>query len=212
MSDSAHNIAIIMDGSRQWAEWHRASEIEALQASWETLKARLGDALDFGIEELTVLPARPRSDCDLIEWIASDISALLDLGVRVCFIGQREKVSAKTNERIALIEAATAANGRITLFLAQNYDGREEIVVAAQTFSDGGESEFSQHLDVPQMHDPDLLIRTFGERRLSGYPVWRCAYSELIFRDEPWPAFNRIALEECLYEFDSRQRRYGARL
>ena len=108
-------------------------------------------------------------------------------------------------------EERTAANERITLFVAFDYGGRAEIVDAARTFSGGTEDEFRRHLYAPEMHDPDLLIRTSGEQRISNYLLWQCAYSELVFRDELWPDFTREAFEESLEEFASRKRRFGAR-
>ena len=108
-------------------------------------------------------------------------------------------------------EALTAANERITLFVAFNYGGRAEILDAARRFAGGTEEEFRQCLYAPEMHDPDLIIRTSGERRLSNYLLWQSAYSELIFRDELWPDFTRAALEQSLAEFSERRRRFGGR-
>ena len=107
-------------------------------------------------------------------------------------------------------EELTAANDRITLFVAFNYGGRAEIVDAAERFTGGSEEEFRRHLYAPEMHDPDLLIRTSGERRISNYLLWQCAYSELVFRDELWPDFTREAFEESLGEYEERERRFGA--
>ena len=103
------------------------------------------------------------------------------------------------------------ANDRITLFIAFNYGGRAEIVDAARTFTGDTEEEFRHHLYAPDMHDPDLLIRTSGEQRISNYLLWQCAYSELVFRDELWPDFSRAAFEASLEEFAAPRRRFGAR-
>jgi undecaprenyl diphosphate synthase len=108
-------------------------------------------------------------------------------------------------------EEVTRENRRITLFVAFNYGGRAEIVDAARTFASGDEAEFRSHLYAPGMHDPDLIIRTSGERRLSNYLLWQGAYSELVFRDELWPDFSRRAFEQSLDEFAARQRRFGGR-
>src|SRR5204862_2165110 len=108
-------------------------------------------------------------------------------------------------------ESATAANDRITLFVSFNYGGRAEIVDAARSFSGTTEEEFRQHLYAPDMHDPDLLIRTSGELRISNYLLWQIAYSELVFREELWPDFSREAFRESLDEFEARKRRFGAR-
>ncbi|HUC08325.1 MAG TPA: polyprenyl diphosphate synthase, partial [Solirubrobacterales bacterium] len=132
-------------------------------------------------------------------------------GVRMRFVGRREGVSEELTRRMEWAEETTAANDRITLFVAFNYGGRAEIVDAARRFDGGSEEEFRRHLYAPEMHDPDLLIRTSGEQRISNYLLWQCAYSELVFRDELWPDFDRAALESCLREFEARQRRFGAR-
>ncbi len=108
-------------------------------------------------------------------------------------------------------ESETAANDRITLFVAFNYGGRAEILDAAAAYEGGGEEEFHKHLYAPEMHDPDLLIRTSGEQRISNYLLWQCAYSEFVFREELWPDFNREAFESSLAEYEERQRRFGAR-
>jgi undecaprenyl diphosphate synthase len=108
-------------------------------------------------------------------------------------------------------EAKTAANERITLFVAFNYGGRAEIVDAARTFTGESEDDFRRQLYAPDMHDPDLLIRTSGEMRLSNYLLWQCAYSEFVFRDELWPDFTREAFEASLAEYTARRRRFGGR-
>ena len=128
------------------------------------------------------------------------------------FIGRRaEPVPAELIDRMAWAEGVTAANTRITLFVAFNYGGRAEIVDAARSFAGGGEADFRDHLYAPEMHDPDLIIRTSGEQRLSNYLLWQGAYSELVFRDELWPDFSRETFEASLDEFAARQRRFGAR-
>jgi undecaprenyl diphosphate synthase len=108
-------------------------------------------------------------------------------------------------------EALTDENQRITLFVAFNYGGRAEILDAARRFEGTTEEEFRDCLYAPEMHDPDLIIRTSGERRLSNYLLWQSAYSELVFRDELWPDFTRETLEESLAEFSERRRRFGGR-
>jgi undecaprenyl diphosphate synthase len=133
-------------------------------------------------------------------------------GVRMRFIGRREDpVPPELIERMAWAEGVTAQNRRITLFVAFNYGGRAEILDAARSFSDGDEADFRRCLYAPEMHDPDLIIRTSGEQRLSNYLLWQGAYAELVFRDELWPDFSRAAFEESLEEFAARQRRFGGR-
>ena len=132
-------------------------------------------------------------------------------GVRMRFIGRREGISEELTNRMDWAESQTAANNRITLFVAFNYGGRAEILDAAAAYEGGGEEEFHKHLYAPEMHDPDLLIRTSGEQRISNYLLWQCAYSEFVFREELWPDFDREAFASSLAEYEERQRRFGAR-
>jgi undecaprenyl diphosphate synthase len=108
-------------------------------------------------------------------------------------------------------ERETEGNSRMTLYVAFNYGGRAEIVDAARRFDGGDEEDFAKLLYAPEMNDPDILIRTSGERRLSNYLLWQCAYSELVFSDVLWPDFNRDELAAALDEFSARERRFGAR-
>ncbi len=108
-------------------------------------------------------------------------------------------------------ESLTAENHRITLFIAFNYGGRAEIIDAARRFNGSTEEEFRRCLYAPEMHDPDLIIRTGGDRRLSNYLLWQSAYAELVFRDELWPDFTREAFHQSLEEFHERHRRFGGR-
>ena len=127
------------------------------------------------------------------------------------FIGRRSGIDPGLAERMRWAEEMTAGNDRIRFFIAFNYGGRAEIVDAAARFTGQGEEEFRACLYAPEMHDPDLLIRTSGELRVSNYLLWQCAYSELVFRDELWPDFSRKAFEQSLQEFEARQRRFGTR-
>ena len=127
------------------------------------------------------------------------------------FIGRRNRLDPELLGRMEWAEEKTGANERITLFVAFDYGGRAEIVDAARTFSGETEEQFREHLYAPDMHDPDLLIRTSGEQRVSNYLLWQVAYSEFVFRNELWPDFTREALAESLEEFAARARRFGAR-
>ena len=128
------------------------------------------------------------------------------------FIGRRsDPVPPELVERMVWAEKLTEDNDRITLFVAFNYGGRAEIVDAARTFTSGTEEDFRAHLYAPDMHDPDLIIRTSGERRISNYLLWQGAYSEWVFRDELWPEFSRESLEASLEDFAARSRRFGGR-
>jgi undecaprenyl diphosphate synthase len=145
------------------------------------------------------------------ERILGETPELDDEGVRMRFIGRREGVAEALLEQMRWAEEKTAANDRITLFVAFNYGGRAEIIDAARTFEGTTEEEFRAHLYAPDMHDPDLIIRTSGEQRLSNYLMWQSAYSELHFTEVLWPDFSREDLESALAEFDARKRRFGGR-
>jgi len=222
VSASARYVAIITDGNGRWAEQRGLPIVEGHRAGADTVKARLRDAVELGVEELTVFSfstenwSRPAEEvAALMEMFGERIDAetpeLKEEGVRMRFVGRREGVAPELVERMAWAEETTAANERIVLFVAFNYGGRAEIVDAARGFESGSEEDFRRRLYAPEMHDPDLLIRTSGEQRISNYLLWQCAYSELVFRDELWPDFGREALEACLEEFAARRRRFGAR-
>jgi undecaprenyl diphosphate synthase len=219
---SARHVAIITDGNGRWAEQRGLPVIEGHRAGADVVKERLRDAVDLGIEELTVFSfstenwSRPEKEVEGLmtmfgERIQAETPELDEEGVRMRFIGRRAGVAPELAELMDWAERTTAGNGRIVLYVAFNYGGRAEILNAARSFEGDSEEEFRRHLYAPEMHDPDLLIRTSGESRISNYLLWQCAYSELIFRDELWPDFGRAALEESLAEFESRQRRFGAR-
>ncbi|HEY7949639.1 MAG TPA: polyprenyl diphosphate synthase [Solirubrobacterales bacterium] len=222
MSASARYVAIITDGNGRWAEQRGIPTVEGHRTGADTVKARLRDAVELGIEELTVFSfstenwSRPAEEVSALmamfgERIDAETPELDAEGVRMRFVGRREGVAPELVERMEWAEETTAANERITLFVAFNYGGRAEIVDAARGFEGDSDEEFRRRLYAPEMHDPDLLIRTSGERRISNFLLWQCAYSELVFRDELWPDFGREALEESLREFEERQRRFGAR-
>ena len=196
--------------------------IEGHRAGADGVKARLRDGARLGIEELTVFSfstenwTRPPDEvAGLMEMFAERIDRetpeLHEEGVRMRFIGRREGVPPQLARRMDWAEEVTGDNTRITLFVAFNYGGRAEIVDAARTFSGETEDQFRKHLYAPDMHDPDLLIRTSGEQRISNYLLWQCAYSEFVFRDELWPDFSSEAFEAALSEYARRRRRFGAR-
>jgi undecaprenyl diphosphate synthase len=192
------------------------------EAGADVVKARLRDAAEFGIRELTVYSfstenwTRPPAEVSGLmtmfgERIDRETPELHDEGVRMRFIGRRDGLDAELVRRMEWAEQKTAGNERITLFVAFNYGGRAEIVDAARTFQGETEEEFRRHLYAPDMHDPDLLIRTSGELRISNYLLWQLAYAEFVFRDELWPDFSRAAFEAALEEYAARRRRFGAR-
>ncbi len=219
----ARYVAIITDGNGRWAQRRGLPVIAGHEAGADTVKARLRDAARLGVRELTVYSFSTEN------WSRdhAEVSGLMDMfgrrieletpelhaeGVRMRFIGRRAApVAPDLITRMSWAEDLTRGNDRITLFVAFNYGGRAEIVDAARTFNGETEAEFRQHLYAADMHDPDLVIRTSGERRLSNYLLWQAAYSEFVFRDELWPDFSRSAFEESLDEFAARRRRFGGR-
>jgi undecaprenyl diphosphate synthase len=218
----ARYVAIITDGNGRWARAHGVPVNEGHSAGADTVRARLRDAAELGVEELTVYSfstenwSRPAEEVAglmsmLSQRISSETPVLDREGVRMRFIGRREGVGAELAEKMEWAEGVTAANSRITLFVAFNYGGRAEILDAAKRYEGGGEEQFRAALYAPDMHDPDLIIRTSGERRLSNYLLWQSAYSELVFREELWPDFDRSALEQSLAEYAARKRRFGGR-
>jgi len=215
-------VAIITDGNGRWAQSRGLPVKEGHQAGADVVKARLRDAVEFGIKELTVFSfstenwsRSPEEVSALMEMfsqrIVSESPELHEEGVRMRFIGRREGVSEKLQRQMEEAEALTDGNREITFFIAFNYGGRAEIVDAARRFEGTTEEEFQQCLYAPEMHDPELLIRTSGEQRISNYLLWQCAYSEFVFRDELWPDFTREAFASSLEEYGNRQRRFGTR-
>jgi undecaprenyl diphosphate synthase len=222
VSAAPRYVAIITDGNGRWAERRGVPTLEGHKAGADVVKARLRDAVEFGVEELTVYSfstenwsRSPQEVAGLMrmfgERIDRETPELDAEGVRMRFIGRRDRISPELVERIERAEETTRPNDRITLFVCFDYGGRTEIVDAARRFEGTTEEEFAQLLYAPEMNDPDLLIRTSGEQRISNYLLWQCAYSEFVFRDELWPDFTREAFRASLDEFEARQRRYGGR-
>ena len=221
-SQTARYVAIITDGNGRWARARGLPVNEGHDAGADTVKARLRDAVMLGVRELTVYSfstenwsRSPEEVQGLMAMFARRVGGetpeLHSEGVRMRFIGRREGIPEELVQRMEWAEQLTDANSRITLFVAFNYGGRAEIVDAARAFTGGDEEDFRKLLYAPEMHDPDLIIRTSGERRLSNYLLWQSAYSELVFRDELWPDFTRAALEQALAEYAERRRRFGGR-
>lgn len=211
-----------MDGNARWARERRLPVLAGHREGAQALKRTVRHAVELGVEELTVYAfstenwSRPRAEVEglmelFTELIASETPELDDQGVRMRFIGRREGLSPELVERMGWAEATTRRNERMTLYVAFNYGGRAELVDAARRFDGGDEEEFRSHLYAPEMADPELLIRTSGERRLSNYLLWQCAYSELVFPDALWPDFDRDDLVAALDQYSARERRFGAR-
>ncbi len=219
----ARYVAIIIDGNGRWAHGRGLPVLDGHRAGADVVKARLRDAVELGVRELTVYSfstenwSRSAEEVTALmrmfsERIERETPELHAEGVRMRFVGRRsEPVPRALVEQMEWAERLTAQNTRITLFVAFNYGGRAEILDAARSFAGGGEEDFRRHLYAPEMHDPDLVIRTSGERRISNYLLWQAAYAELVFRDELWPDFSRAAFEAALGEFSARRRRFGGR-
>ena len=218
----ARYVAIITDGNGRWAQARDLPVAEGHKAGADVVKARLRDAVELGIKELTVYSfstenwSRSAEEVTALmrmfsERILGETPELKAEGVRMRFVGRRDKVAGALLEQMDWAEAETADNDTITLFVAFNYGGRAEIVDAAARYDGGGEDAFRELLYAPEMHDPDLVIRTSGEQRTSNFLLWQAAYSEWVFRDELWPDFSREAFEASLAEYEARTRRFGGR-
>jgi undecaprenyl diphosphate synthase len=219
---AAQHVAIIMDGNARWAEARGMPVLAGHRQGAKTLKETVKIAVRLGIRELTVYAFstenwnRPRDEVEglmamFAELIDSETPELNEQGVRMRFVGRRDEVSERLQDRMTWAEGETAQNERMTLFVAFNYGGRAEILDAAARFQGGSEEDFAACLYAPEMTDPDLLIRTSGEMRTSNFLLWQCAYSELIFTETLWPDFSEDDLRTALGEYAERGRRFGAR-
>jgi undecaprenyl diphosphate synthase len=222
VSDQARYVAIIMDGNARWAEKHDLPVLEGHREGARTLKRTIRDAKALGIEELTAFAfstenwTRPPWEVTGLmemfgELIDSEVPELHEEQVRLRFVGRREQITDRLREKIEWAEDLTREHVARTVFIAFDYGGRAEILDAAREYAGGGEEEFKSRLYAPDMHDPDLVIRTSGEQRLSNFLLWQSAYSELYFSDKLWPDFDREELAAALAEYISRQLRFGAR-
>jgi undecaprenyl diphosphate synthase len=218
----ARYVAIIMDGNARWAAGHDRPVLEGHREGARALKRTVRNAVKHDVRELTVYAfstenwSRPAAEVEglmamFAELIESETPELDEEGVRMRFIGRLDEVSDTLRERMAWAERETRENDRMTLFVAFNYGARAEIVDAAERYEGGGEEQFSKLLYAPEMTEPDLLIRTSGEHRLSNFLLWQTAYSELVFSDVLWPDFDEEHLRAALDEFGARERRFGAR-
>lgn len=221
------SVAIIMDGNGRWAR-HRGLPVAAgHRAGARALKRVVRAAADSGIRDLTVFSfstenwTRPDSEVGALmnlfcEQIDSEVPELVREGVQIRFIGRIDELEDSLRDRIAEAEDATAGNERLRLFVAMNYGGRREIVDAARRFAaeagpGAGEAEFAQYMYGPELRDPELVIRTSGEQRLSNFLLWQSAYAELHFSPQLWPDFGAHDLHTALADYAGRQRRFGGR-
>jgi undecaprenyl diphosphate synthase len=220
-------VAIIMDGNGRWAAKRHLPAIAGHREGAKALKRTIKTASGAGVEELSVYAfstenwKRPREEVDalmdmFVELIDKEVPELNERGIRVRFIGHREDLSQNLLDRVDWAEAMTGENQGMALFVAFNYGGRAEILDAVnEAVASGaalqGEDDFRRLLYAPEMHDPELLIRTSGELRISNFLLWQSAYCELYFSDKLWPNFAEEDLLEAMQDFKRRKRRFGAR-
>jgi undecaprenyl diphosphate synthase len=227
--EHARSVAIIMDGNGRWAAKRGLPVAEGHRAGTRALRRTVEAAIDLGVESLAVYAfstenwSRPEGEVESLmdifgETIERELPDLVRQGVRTRFIGRRDRASGKLREQMARLEEETGGNDRLRLWVALDYGGREELVEAARRLAESGinpaeidESIFRAHLYAPDLPDPDLLIRTSGELRISNFLLWQLAYSELVFTDTLWPDFGRAELEQALAAYARRRRRFGGR-
>jgi undecaprenyl diphosphate synthase len=228
-SRAARSVAIIMDGNGRWAESRGLEVADGHRAGTRALRRTVEAAIDLGVESLCVYAfstenwARPDEEVASLmvilgETIDRELPDLAEKGVRTRFMGRRDRVPAALREAMAGLEAATAANERLQLWIAFDYGGRAELVEATRRLVDEGvppgeidEAAVTERLYAPELPEVDLLVRTSGELRVSNFLLWQAAYAELVFTPTLWPDFGETDLREALDEFARRQRRFGGR-
>jgi undecaprenyl diphosphate synthase len=215
-----------MDGNGRWARKQGLSVAEGHRAGTKALRRTVEAAIDLGVESLAVYAfstenwSRPAEEVGALmelfpETIDRELRDLAEQGVRTRFIGRRDRASDALLRKMEELEGETAAETRFQLWIAFDYGGRSEIVDAAKRAAEAGveldEETFASYLYAPDMPDPDLLIRTSGELRISNFLLWQLAYAELIFVDTLWPDFGEQELRSALDDYASRRRRFGGR-
>jgi undecaprenyl diphosphate synthase len=226
------HIAIIMDGNGRWAQGRGLPRLAGHRKGADAVRRTLVAAGELGIPYLTLFGfssenwKRPRDEVDslmglLRHYLRSEIAELHRNGVRLRVIGERDRLAADIAAMIRNAEAVTRDNDRMNLTIALSYGGRAEIVAAARAIAaeviagklalDGiDEAAVGRHLFTSELPEPDLLIRTSGEQRISNFLLWQCAYAELVFTKTLWPDFGRADLEQAVADYGGRERRYGA--
>jgi undecaprenyl diphosphate synthase len=228
-SSVASSVAIIMDGSGRWAAARGVPVAEGHREGARALRRAVEAAIDLGVRSLAVYAfstenwARPPDEVESIlelldETIDRELPDLARQGVRTRFFGRRDRVPPDLRDKMAALEAETAGNERLLLWIAFDYGSRAELVEAARKLvadgvrpEDVSEGALAERLFAPELPDPDLVVRTSGERRLSNFLLWQSAYAELVFTDVLWPDFGEDDLRAALDEFASRRRRFGGR-
>ena len=226
MPGVARAVAIVMDGNGRWAKRRGLPVAAGHRAGTKALRRTVEAAIDLGVQSLAVYAfstenwTRPPDEVDALmelfpETIDRELRDLADEGVRTRFIGRRDRASEELQRKMAELEAETADKTRFQLWIAFDYGGRAEIVEAARRAAAAGveldERTFASFLYAPEMPDPDLVIRTSGEQRISNFFLWQSAYAELVFVDTLWPDFGKDELRSALEEYASRRRRFGGR-
>jgi undecaprenyl diphosphate synthase len=229
LPDVARSIAIIMDGNGRWARRRHLPVAAGHRAGTRALRRSVEAAIDLGVESLCVYAfstenwSRPSDEIDalmeiFVETIERELPDLAREGVRTRFIGRRDRATPELLAKIERLERETAVNERLQLWIAFDYGGRAEIVEAVRRLVEEGvdprdidENAIAARLYAPEMQEPDLLIRTSGELRISNFLLWQLAYTELVFVDTLWPDFGERQLREALAEYSSRRRRFGGR-
>jgi undecaprenyl diphosphate synthase len=226
LPDVARAVAIIMDGNARWARKRGLPIAAGHRAGTKALRRTVEAAIDLGVESLAVYAfstenwTRPPEEVELLmeiftETIERELPDLVRQGVRTRFIGRRDRAPDPLRERMAALERETERNRRLNLWIAFDYGGRAEIVDAAnravREAREVDEETFASYLNAPEMPDPDLLIRTSGELRISNFFLWQLAYAELVFLDTLWPDFGEEQLRAALDDYASRRRRFGGR-
>jgi undecaprenyl diphosphate synthase len=229
LPEVARSVAIIMDGNARWARRRRLPVAAGHRAGTRALRRTVEAAIDLGVESLAVYAfstenwSRPADEVALLmeifgETIERELPDLVRQGVRVRFIGRRDRAPSELRERMVALEEETRHNERLSLWIAFDYGGRDELVQAARRLVESGiearevdENAFAAQLYEPALPDPDLLIRTSGELRISNFLLWQLAYSELVFVDTLWPDFEMQHLREALAAYARRRRRFGGR-
>ena len=224
--DSARTVAIIMDGNGRWAERRGLPVAEGHRAGTKALRRTVEAAIDLGVETLIVYAfstenwSRPDEEVESLmeifgETIQRELPDLARQGVRARFLGRRDRAPDELRAQMEGLEEETAHNERLNLWIAFDYGGRAELLEAARRLVEAGEEPTEEslraHLYAPELPDPDLLIRTSGELRISNFLLWQLAYSELVFLDRQWPDFGRRELEDALAAYARRRRRFGGR-
>ncbi|MGH3071255.1 MAG: polyprenyl diphosphate synthase [Gaiellaceae bacterium] len=225
----ARSVAIIMDGNGRWADARGLPVAEGHRAGTRALRRTVEAAIDLRVRSLAVYAfstenwARPADEVESLmeifgETIERELPDLARQGVRTRFIGRRDRAPEWLRERMAALEAETAANDRLSLWIAFDYGGRAELVEAARRLLESGigpdevdEHALAAQLYAPGLPDPDLLIRTSGELRLSNFLLWQLAYAELVFVETLWPDFGADDLRHALADYATRRRRFGGR-